>query len=237
MIYNQPEYIRPQRTMWDGIKTTNENLDQDKETLDEVVSEDEQTSVAVFDKFANVQLNGPVCAETVNPIVDFIVGANLSSDEETDLNVINLFIDTEGGDLHSAMKLIDAIRMSEIPVRTIGWGKVASAGLIIFMTGQERFLSENCSILSHNATFNASSYSVRVNDLSHQQEFKLINDRIMRVYKECTGKDEKYIKKHLLRDNDVYMSAADAIEHGLGDGFLPRGMSWLKCLVSQTTAV
>lgn len=235
MISKQPEYIR--RTMWDRIKTTNENLDQDEETLDEVVSEDEQTSVAVFDKFANIQLNGPVCAETVNPIVNFIVGANLSSDEEMDLNVINLFIDTEGGDHHSAMKLIDAIRMSEIPVRTIGWGKVASAGLIIFMTGQERFLSENCSILSHNATFNASSYSVRVNDLSHQQEFKLINDRIMRVYKECTGKDEKYIKKHLLRDNDVYMSAADAIEHGLGDGFLPRGMSWLKCLVSQTTAV
>lgn len=237
MIFNQPEYIHPQRIVWDRIKTTNENPEQDEETLDEVVSEDEQTSVAVFDKFANIQLNGPVCAETVNPIVDFIIGANLSSNEEMNLNVINLFIDTEGGDLHSAMKLIDAIRMSEIPVRTIGWGKVASAGLIIFMTGQERFLSENCSILSHNATFNAASYSVRVTDFSHQQEFKLINDRIMRVYKECTGKDEKYIKKHLLRDNDVYMSAADAIEHGLCDGFLPRGMSWLKCLVKQTKIV
>ena len=123
-------------------------------------------------------MNGPVCAETINPIVDFIVGANLSSDEELNLNVINLFIDTGGGDLHAAMKLIDAIRMSEIPVRTIGWGKVASAGLIIFMTSQERFVSENCSILSHNATFNAALYSVRVNDLSHQQELKLIIDRI-----------------------------------------------------------
>lgn len=231
MFFQPSKYIRPQRT------TTEEKPEQDEETLEEDVSEDEQTSVAVFDKFANIQLNGPVCAETINPIVDFIVGANLSSDEELDLNVINLFIDTEGGDLHAAMKLIDAIRMSEIPVRTIGWGKVASAGLIIFMTGQERFVSENCSILSHNATFNAARYSVRVNDLSHQQEFKLIIDRIMRVYKECTGKDEKYIKKHLLRDNDVYMSAAEAIEHGLGDGFLPRGMSWLKCLVSQAMTV
>ena len=227
MVSQQLKYTRPQRIMC-GIKTTKENPEQDKETLDEVVSEDEQTTFAVFDKFANIHLNGHVCTMTVHPIVDFIVGANLSSGEEMDLNVINLFIDTEGGDLHSAMKLIDAIRMSEIPVRTIGWGRVASAGLIIFMTGHERFLSENCSILSHNATFNAESYSVRVNDLSHQQEFKLIEGRIMRIYKECTGKDEKYIKKHLLRDNDVYMSAADAIEHGLGDGFLPRGMSWLK---------
>src|SRR5690606_27521613 len=190
MIFQTPEYTRPKRKLRPGA--TNEMTEQDDDTFDEKVAEDEKTSVALFDKFANIQLNGPVCAETINPIVDFIIGANLTNGEGQNLNVINLFIDTEGGDLHAAMKLIDAIRMSEIPVRTIGWGKVASAGLIIFMAGRERFLSENCSILSHNATFNAELYSVRVTDLSHQKEFKLINDRIMRVYKECTGRDEKY---------------------------------------------
>jgi len=217
------------------LKTEKEPLDE--ESIDEKLSEDEQTLVAVFDKFANIQLCGPVCPQTINPIVEFIVGANLSSEKEMNFDVINLFIDTDGGDLHSAMKLIDVIHMSEIPIRTIGWGKVASAGLMIFMTGQERFLSENCSILSHNATFSASSYSVRVNDLSHQQEFKLINDRIMRVYKQCTGKNEKYIRKHLLRDNDVYLSAEDAIKHGISDGFIPKGMSWLKDLMSKNMTV
>lgn len=202
------------------------NDEQDGDDIDNA----EKTVVTLFDKFANIQLTGPVCAETINPIVDFIMATNLSDDESLNLEVINLFIDTEGGDLHAAMKLIDAIRMSEIPIRTIGWGTVASAGLIIFMTGAVRVFSENCSILSHNATFNASVYSVRVNDSSHQREFKLIIERITKVYKNCTGKSEQYIKKHLLKDNDVYMSAEDAIIHGLGDGLLPKGMLWMKSL-------
>lgn len=201
-----------------------------EENTDDVVSEEEQTLVEVFDKFANVQLNGPVCNETINPIINLILNLNLTQEDKQNPSVINLFIDTDGGDLSSAMRLVDVIRMSEIPVRTIGWGKVASAGLMIFMVGHERLFSENCSILSHNATFNAQLYSVRVNDFSQQQEFKLINERIMRIYKESTGKDEKYIKKYLLRDNDVYLSAEDAVKHGLGDGFLPKGkgLSWLK---------
>ncbi len=228
MFFTQSEYIVPQRnTSWNVSEEV-----EPEDPLEEVVGEDEQTSVSVFENFANIQLNGPVCAETINPIIDFIIGSNLS--EEVNLNIINLFIDTDGGDLHSAMRLIDTIRMSEIPIRTIGWGKIASAGLIIFMTGHERYLSENCSILSHNATYNASMYSVKVTDLSHQQEFKLIIERITRVYKQSTGKDEKYIKKHLLKTNDVYISAEEAIEHNLADGFLPRGISWLKN-VKETT--
>lgn len=192
-----------------------------------------KTSVSVFTKFANIFLNDKVCTETITPIIDFIIGANLSDDPNLDLDVINLFINTEGGDLHEAFKLIDAIRMSEIPVRTIGWGCVASAGLLIFMTGKERFFSKNCSILSHNATFNVDRYSIRVNDFSHFQEFKLVIDRIIKTYMECTGKSEKYIKKHLLLDNDVYLSAEDAIRHGIGDGILPKGISWLSGLTKS----
>lgn len=198
------------------------------EEIDIEVQNEEQTIVDLFDQFANVHLNGPVVAETINPIVEFILRTNLSDGEEGSLKVINLFIDSEGGDVQSAMKLIDSIRMSEIPIRTIGWGKVESAGLMIFMAGRERLISKNCSILSHNAVFSAQSYAVRVNDFSHQEGFKLIYEKIMRVYKECTGRDERYIKKYLLKDNDVYMTAESAIKHGIADGVIPEGMAWLK---------
>lgn len=208
---------------WKSSEITEENINYE-------VPEEEQTVVEVFEDFVNVQLKGPVCAETIDPIVNIILNLNLTQEDKQSPSVINLFIDTDGGDLSSAMRLIDVIRMSEIPIRTIGWGKVASAGLMIFMVGHERLFSENCSILSHNATFNASLFSVRVNDFSHQQEFRLVNERIMRIYRDSTGKDEKFIKKFLLRDNDVYLSAEEAIKNGLGDGFLPKGkgMTWLK---------
>lgn len=199
-------------------------LNNDDELEDE---ETEDSTVAVFDTFINISLKGVVCSQTIDPIVELIINVNLN-DEFKELEVINLFIDTDGGDLSCAFKLIDVIRMSEVPIRTIGLGKVASAGLIIFMSGDERVFSENASILSHHATYNASNYSIKVSDSSHQQEFKHIMSRILKTYTRYTGKDEKYIKKHLLKENDVYLSAEEAINHGLADDILPEGMSWLK---------
>jgi ATP-dependent protease ClpP protease subunit len=201
----------------------NEDLLEENESDEET----EDSSVTVFDTFINVSLKGDVCSRTIDPIVDLLINVNLSEDFSK-VGVINLFIDTDGGDLNCAFKLIDIIRMSEIPIRTIGMGKVASAGLIIFMSGAERIFSENASILSHQATYNVSNFSIKVSDSSHQQEFKHIMSRILKTYIRYSGKDEKYIKKHLLKENDVYLSAEDAIVHGLADKMLPQGMEWLK---------
>lgn len=198
-----------------------------EEDLDEEISEDEQTRVEVTDKVANVYLNGPICNETIQPVVGFLVNSSLTN---SDIVVVNIFIDSTGGDLDSAMKMIDGMKLCNLPIRTIGWGKVASAALMIHMHGDQRIYSENCSILSHNASFNATSYSIRVNDPSQQREFKLITDRIVNLYKKCSGKDERYIRKHLLKDYDVCLSAEEAIKHGLADGLMPSGTDWLKTL-------
>lgn len=210
-------------TQYTSTLTMNENILED----DEEDEETEDSTVAVFDTFINISLKGVVCSQTIDPIVELIINVNLNDDFEK-TEVINLFIDTDGGDLSCAFKLIDVIRMSEIPIRTIGLGKVASAGLLIFMSGDKRVFSENASILSHQATYNASNYSIKVSDSSHQQEFKHIMSRILKTYVRYSGKDEKYIKKHLLKDNDVYLSAEEAITHGLADSVLPDGISWLK---------
>lgn len=210
-------------TEYTSTITMNEDLLEEDESDEET----EDSSVTVFDTFINVSLKGVVCSRTIDPIVELLINVNLSEDYSK-VGVINLFIDTDGGDLSCAFKLIDVIRMSEIPIRTIGLGKVASAGLLIFMSGDERVFSENASILSHQATYNASNYSIKVSDSSHQQEFKHIMSRILKTYVRYSGKDEKYIKKHLLKDNDVYLSAEEAITHGLADSVLPDGMSWLK---------
>lgn len=195
------------------------------ETLEETVQEDEKTKVEVYDSIANIYLNGPICNETVFPIVEFMINSSLV--KESELKVINLFIDSTGGDLDAAMKMVEAMNLCDIPIRTLGWGKIASAALMIFMNGDERLVSENCSILSHNASFNATSYSIRVNDPSQQKEFKLINERILNLYKKATEKDSSYIKKHLLKDYDVCLSSEEAIKHGLADGHMKRGSVWL----------
>jgi len=72
----------------------NENILED----DEQDEETEDSTVAVFDTFINISLKGVVCSQTIDPIVELIINVNLN-DEFEKLEVINLFIDTDGGDL------------------------------------------------------------------------------------------------------------------------------------------
>lgn len=203
----------------------NDDEDDDEELTMRVDSH-EETVIIENDRIANIYIQGPICEEVVAPAIEYII--QCSMDHEKQLIGINMFIDSTGGELDAAMKLIDAMRMSEVGIRTIGWGKVASAALMIFMAGGERVMSENVSVMSHHASFNATAYSIRVTDPSQQMEFKLITDRIVRIYQRAILKDRKYIMKHLLKDHDVYLSAEQCIEHGIAHYIMPRGMGWLK---------
>jgi ATP-dependent protease ClpP protease subunit len=197
--------------------------------LDETLGQDEASVVSLFDTFANVFIKGPICNETINPVIDFLFAANFSSEFER-IEGVNLFIDSPGGDLTSALKLIEMIEMSDVPIRTIGWGRVASAALIIFMSGHQRVLSRNASILSHQVTYVAPYVQMKINDPSQQEEFKNTHERIMNLYLEYTGKSEKYILKHLIKSYDAYLTASAAVQHGLADVILPRkkGKAWLE---------
>lgn len=175
---------------------------------------------------ANIYLKGEIGDETCDPVIEFLINTSLSNPDE--IRQVNFFIDSVGGDLDVAMKVIDAMRLADLKVRTIGWGRVASSALIILMNGDERLLSPRASILSHNATFTVSEFSTLVTDKSLPREFGLITERIMKIYMECSGKSEKYIRKYLLCDHDVYLSAEEAIQHGLADGFMPTGTTWMR---------
>lgn len=181
--------------------------------------QDNSPSINKYDDFLSLFLNGMITDEKVEPYIECIIQENVMCYGETEY--INLYLDSVGGDISAAFKLIDTIQMSRIPVRTIGWGQVASSGLLIFMSGQERYISDNASILSHQATFNASEFSAKMIDFqSTQQEFANIMSRIIRHYCRCTGKDEKYIKKHLINHADVWLTSETVIEHGLADAIL-----------------
>ena len=49
------------------------------------------------------------------------------------------------------------------------------------------------------------------------KEFELSSERMIEHYKKCTGKSEAYIRKHLLGPSDEWMSAKEAVKHGIAD--------------------
>lgn len=149
------------------------------------------------------------CKETIS----FILEKNLDL-TETRLKEIQLIINSPGGSVSAAFSLIDIMIGSNIPVITIGIGQVASAGLLIFMSGRNRTLTPNTSILSHQ--YQWGSFGKQHDLIAVRKEQDLITERIFNHYKMCTKMSDKQIMK-LLGPSDMWMSAVEAKKYGFCD--------------------
>lgn len=155
-----------------------------------------------------------ISLSTVKSAVEWILEANFAEERP---EMLNLIINSPGGDLNAAFALIDVMRGSAIPVRTIGLGQIASAGLLIFISGEkgERILTPNTSILSHQYTWGAFGKEHEL--FATVKEFDLTTKKMIEHYKKTTGLVEKKIREVLLPPQDVWLSPAEAKKLGLCD--------------------
>lgn len=125
--------------------------------------------------------------ETIKPIIEWILYENYVTVHKK--KELLLMICSEGGDLSACFALIDTMRASQIPIKTVGLGLIASCGLLIFISGTKgrRVLTPNTSILSHQ--FSAASEGKSHELFATVREFELTNRRIIEHYKLCTGLD------------------------------------------------
>ena len=150
-----------------------------------------------------------VTSESIKPIIEWILVENHVVKKKK--KELLLMICSDGGSLSDAFALIDVMRSSSIPVKTIGLGSIASAGLCIFIAGEpgRRVLTPNTSILSHQYSWG--NEGAKAHELfSQMKEYELIFDRMVNLYREATGLDDDTIKKHLLPESDVWLSADEA---------------------------
>lgn len=155
-------------------------------------------------------INSNNCREAIQ----WIIEANFAEEKPA---IMNLMICSPGGELSPALALIDVMRGSSIPVRTIGLGQIASAGLLIFIAGQkgQRILTENTSILSHQ--WAAGSAGKEHELFAAIREFDLTTKRMIAHYKKCSKLSEADIRKYLLPPQDVWLEANEALKFGLCD--------------------
>jgi ATP-dependent Clp protease protease subunit len=156
-----------------------------------------------------------VNAETIKPVVEWILFANHVAKRKK--KELLLMICSDGGSVEHAFALIDVMRSSTIPIKTVGLGTIASSGLLIFLSGSRgrRILTPNTSILSHQ--YSAYSEGKHHELFSITKEFNLVNERMVEHYKETTGLDEATIKSQLLPSSDVWLSAEEAMSMGICD--------------------
>jgi ATP-dependent Clp protease protease subunit len=155
-----------------------------------------------------------ITLNTCKQAVEWIFDSNF---QEERADMLNLIVCSPGGDLNAAFALVDTMRGSAIPIRTIGLGQIASAGLMIFIAGDkgQRLLTPNTSILSHQYSWGAFGKEHEL--FATVKEFDLTTKRMIAHYKKCTGLAEGKIREILLPPQDVWLSALEAKKLGLCD--------------------
>lgn len=155
-----------------------------------------------------------ISLQSCKSAVEWIFEANFTEERP---EMLNLIVTSPGGDLNAAFALIDVMRGSAIPIRTIGLGQIASAGLMIFIAGDQgmRILTPNTSILSHQYSWGAIGKEHEL--FATVREFDLTTKKMISHYKKCTGLTEAKIREVLLPPQDVWLSPQEAKKLGLCD--------------------
>lgn len=158
---------------------------------------------------------GEVDHESVQPIVEWILYENFVASKRK--QELLLMICSEGGELSTAFALIDVMRSSKIPIKTVGLGQVASAGLMLFLAGTKgrRVLTPNTSIMSHQFSWGSDGKAHEL--FATVKEFELTQTRVIEHYRNCTGLTDKKIKESLLPPHDVYLTANEALQLNVCD--------------------
>ena len=161
----------------------------------------------------NIDANGIyVLMDTINhatcrDAIKWVMNQNLSDNPLPQLTII---INSPGGDVHAAFALIDTMKASTIPIKTVGLGLIASCGFLIFIAGDKgkRILTPNTSILSHQYSWGSRGKEHEL--YARVKEFELSTERMISHYKKCLGMTEAKIKEILLPPQDVWLSATEA---------------------------
>jgi ATP-dependent Clp protease protease subunit len=153
--------------------------------------------------------------ETVKPVIEWILHENHVRKKKH--KELLLMVCSDGGNIAEAFALIDVMRSSKIPVKTVGLGSIASCGLLIFMAGAagRRILTPNTSILSHQFSWESEGKSHEL--FATIKEFELTQKRMVTLYRDATGLEDDVIRKVLLPPQDVWLSAEEALEYHICD--------------------
>ena len=183
-----------------------------------MASTNEDTSTSHSQELADsgmYVLMGEIDAESVRPVIEWLLYENFVSKKKK--KELLLMVCSEGGELPTAFALIDVMRSSLIPVKTVGLGEIGSAGLLIFLAGSQgrRILTPNTSILSHQFSWGSDGKAHEL--FATIKEFELTHRRMVEHYKTCTGLDEDQIRTVLLPPHDVYLTAEEALALNICD--------------------
>jgi ATP-dependent Clp protease protease subunit len=184
------------------------------EKTDDFVSADDKIESAFLENHIHF-INGDINEDSVGKAIRWIIFENTKGNEP-----LTLYINSDGGNLPDAFALIDVMRMSKVPIRTIGIGSICSSAFLIFSAGTKghRLIGQNTTVMCHQFT---ESSEGKFHDLKTKlKENQRMNDRMVSLLVECSNLIEREVKTKLLPPSDVWLSADELVELGIADSIL-----------------
>ena len=161
-------------------------------------------------------LHGDIEEENIDRCIKWIEYENIDPKDK----LLTLYVNTTGGDLYQSLALIDIMRTSKHPIRTIGLGSIMSGGFLIFVCGTkgERYIAPNAGIMCHQLSDDITD---KYHDIkSAVKEVENCNTRMIKILRDATGLSALKIQSKLLPASDVYLTARELIQLKAADYIL-----------------
>jgi len=126
---------------------------------------------------------------------------------------IYLHLTTDGGLIYSALSIIDCINSLSLPVYTVIDGFVASAGTLISLAGEKRFMCKNAYMLIHELRSGMWGKMTEIDE--EYSNLKKLMNHITKIYSKKTNLKKKELTEILKKD--VIWNVKECINYGLVD--------------------
>jgi len=133
-----------------------------------------------------------------------------------DTKPITVVVNTEGGLAYQGLAIYDLIRNSGLNFRTVILGEVASAGLVVALAGQERWMYKHASLKFHATAmqFAEPQKGLEQHEEDVQRGWKNV---VNKLYDEITIVNSKLTTRqiHKLENQEICLTAERALKLGL----------------------
>jgi ATP-dependent Clp protease protease subunit len=148
-------------------------------------------------------------------VANLVMAQMLHLEAEDPEKDIQLYINSPGGIVTSALAVYDTMQFIKSPVSTICIGQAASAAAVLLLAGAKgkRFSLPNARVMLHQPSGGVSGTTIDVE--IHAKEMVRIRSLLNEIIAKHTGQEVKKVEKDTERD--FILKAEDAKKYGIVD--------------------
>jgi ATP-dependent Clp protease protease subunit len=150
-------------------------------------------------------------------VANLIIAQLLFLENEDPKKDIQMYINSPGGSVTSAMAILDTMNFIKCDVQTICIGLAASAGSVLLSAGTKgkRFALPNAEIMIHQPLIRGGLEGQATDIEIHAKQLLKTKDKLNQMLADNTGQPLKKIQSDMERD--FWMTAEEAKKYGIVD--------------------